>query len=114
MQRRLNVAGSYRITGALKSHMSQDLVDCSGTTPSGRRSRWAKLAVFPSQGPCEGRPTSILIWEHEGQDPGDPSKTYEYNTLDMVRVTGGKIQGHRGIAMKILHLLTADAIPRKP
>src|SRR5262245_29729587 len=26
----------------------------------------------------------VLIWEREGKDPADPSKTYKYNTYDML------------------------------
>ncbi len=35
-----------------------------------------------------------LIWEREGKDPVDPSKTYKYNFFDIVRVQNGKVQEH--------------------
>jgi predicted SnoaL-like aldol condensation-catalyzing enzyme len=28
----------------------------------------------------------VLVWEREGKDPVDPSKTYKYNTYDMLRL----------------------------
>ncbi len=35
-----------------------------------------------------------LIWEREGKDPVDPTKTYKYNFFDVVRVQNGKVQEH--------------------
>ncbi len=35
-----------------------------------------------------------LIWEHEAQDPTDASKTYKYNSYDLLRLENGKIQEH--------------------
>lgn len=35
-----------------------------------------------------------LIWEREGKDPVDPTKTYKYNFFDIVRVQNGKVQEH--------------------
>jgi predicted SnoaL-like aldol condensation-catalyzing enzyme len=42
----------------------------------------------------------VLIWDHDGKDPVDPSKTYKYNTFDMFRVDGGLIQAHWDSALK--------------
>jgi len=36
----------------------------------------------------------VLIWEREGKDPVDPSKTYKYNTYDMLRIENGKVAEH--------------------
>jgi len=41
-----------------------------------------------------------LIWDHEGKDPADSSKTYKYNSFDMFRVDGGLIQEHWDSALK--------------
>ena len=41
-----------------------------------------------------------LIWEREGKDPADPSKTYKYNTFDLLRIQNGKVQEHWDYALK--------------
>ncbi len=43
----------------------------------------------------------VLIWEREGKDPTDPSKTYKYNTYDMLRLQNGKVQEHWDYAQKM-------------
>ena len=42
----------------------------------------------------------VLIWEREGKDPADPSKTYKYNTYDLLRIQNGKVQEHWDYALK--------------
>jgi predicted SnoaL-like aldol condensation-catalyzing enzyme len=42
----------------------------------------------------------VLVWEREGKDPADPSKTYKYNTYDMLRIENGKVQEHWDYAIK--------------
>jgi predicted SnoaL-like aldol condensation-catalyzing enzyme len=42
----------------------------------------------------------VLVWEREGKDPVDPSKTYKYNTYDMLRLENGKVQEHWDYALK--------------
>jgi predicted SnoaL-like aldol condensation-catalyzing enzyme len=42
----------------------------------------------------------VLVWEREGKDPADPSKTYKYNTYDMLRIENGKVQEHWDYAQK--------------
>jgi predicted SnoaL-like aldol condensation-catalyzing enzyme len=41
-----------------------------------------------------------LIWEREGKDPADPSRTYKYNTYDLLRMQNGKVQEHWDYALK--------------
>lgn len=41
-----------------------------------------------------------IIWEREDKDPRDPSKTYHYNTFDVIRLEKGKIQEHWDSAQK--------------
>jgi predicted SnoaL-like aldol condensation-catalyzing enzyme len=41
----------------------------------------------------------VLIWEREGKDPADPSKTYKYNTYDMLRIENGKVAEHWDYAL---------------
>ena len=42
----------------------------------------------------------VLVWEREGKDPLDPSKTYKYNDFDLFRVENGKFKEHWDGAMK--------------
>ncbi|HWN84035.1 MAG TPA: nuclear transport factor 2 family protein [Vicinamibacterales bacterium] len=42
----------------------------------------------------------VVIWEREGKDPADPSKTYKYNTYDLLRLRNGKVQEHWDWALK--------------
>jgi predicted SnoaL-like aldol condensation-catalyzing enzyme len=42
----------------------------------------------------------ILVFAHEATDPHDSSKKYKYNSFDMFRVAGGKIQEHWDSALK--------------
>jgi predicted SnoaL-like aldol condensation-catalyzing enzyme len=42
----------------------------------------------------------VMVWEHEDPDPGDSSKTYKFNTFDVMRVQNGKIQEHWDSSMK--------------
>jgi predicted SnoaL-like aldol condensation-catalyzing enzyme len=41
-----------------------------------------------------------LIWEREAKDPADQSKTYKYNTYDLLRMQNGKVQEHWDYAIK--------------
>ncbi len=42
----------------------------------------------------------VLVWEREGKDPVDPTKTYKFNTYDMLRLENGKVQEHWDYAVK--------------
>ncbi len=42
-----------------------------------------------------------LIFEHEDKDPRDPSKTYRYNSFDVLRIQNGKVQEHWDSAQKM-------------
>ena len=41
--------------------------------------------------------TSCVIWEREGKDPADPSKTYKYNTYDLLRLRERQGAGALGL-----------------
>jgi len=43
----------------------------------------------------------FLVWEREGKDPADASKTYKYNTYDLLRIENGKVQEHWDYALKM-------------
>jgi predicted SnoaL-like aldol condensation-catalyzing enzyme len=42
----------------------------------------------------------FMMFEHTAKDPADPSKTYNYDWFDMVRVDDGKVQEHWDAAKK--------------
>lgn len=42
-----------------------------------------------------------LIFEREDKDPRDPSKTYHYNSFDILRIQNGKVQEHWDSAKKM-------------
>ena len=42
----------------------------------------------------------VIVWEREGKDPADPTKTYKYNTYDLLRLANGKVQEHWDYALK--------------
>jgi predicted SnoaL-like aldol condensation-catalyzing enzyme len=42
----------------------------------------------------------VIVWEREGKDPADPTKTYKYNTYDLLRLQNGKVQEHWDWALK--------------
>ena len=42
----------------------------------------------------------VLIWERQAKDPADASKTYKYNTYDMLRIENGKVAEHWDYALK--------------
>ena len=51
----------------------------------------------------------VLIWEREAKDPVDASKTYRYNTYDMLRMQDGKVQEHWDYALKMKGIPTGGA-----
>lgn len=42
-----------------------------------------------------------LIFEHQDKDPRDPSKTYYYDSFDVLRIQNGKVQEHWDSAQKM-------------
>jgi len=43
----------------------------------------------------------FMMFDREAKDPADPSKTYKYNSFDMLRVDRGMIQEHWDAARKV-------------
>jgi predicted SnoaL-like aldol condensation-catalyzing enzyme len=50
-----------------------------------------------------------LIFEREAKDPADQSKTYKYNTYDLLRMQNGKVQEHWDYAVKTKGIPTGGA-----
>jgi predicted SnoaL-like aldol condensation-catalyzing enzyme len=42
----------------------------------------------------------MIVFDHEGKDPADPSKTYHYNSFDAFRIKDHKIVEHWDGAQK--------------
>jgi predicted SnoaL-like aldol condensation-catalyzing enzyme len=42
----------------------------------------------------------VLVWEREAKDPTDATKTYKFNTYDMLRIENGKVAEHWDYAIK--------------
>ena len=42
----------------------------------------------------------MIVFDHEAKDPGDPSKTYHYNSFDAFRIKDNKIVEHWDGAQK--------------
>ena len=59
----------------------------------------AKLANPPAVQFAKGDFVA-LIWEREAKDTADVSKTYKYNTYDLLRLQDGKVQEHWDYALK--------------
>jgi predicted SnoaL-like aldol condensation-catalyzing enzyme len=86
-------------------YMAEDYIQHNPNISTGRD---AFVKVFSARAPREIQPTLnnppvvqfakgdyvALIWEREGKDPVDPSKSYKYNFFDVVRVKDGKVQEH--------------------
>ena len=53
-----------------------------------------------------------LIWEHQAKDPRDESKTYYYNSFDILRIQNGKVQEHWDDAKKAPN--STAVIPQMP
>ena len=51
----------------------------------------------------------VLIWERDAKDPTDASKTFKFNTYDMLRLENGKVQEHWDYAQKMKGVPTGGA-----
>ena len=59
----------------------------------------AALPIQPAKAFARGDYV-VLMFEHEGKDPADPSQTYKYDSFHVLRIQDGKIQEHWGSARK--------------
>ena len=94
--------------------MAPDYIQHNPNVPQGRdgfkafMSRNPNRKVEPIQQEWKNKPALILtsgnlvffMQEREGKDPADPSKTYKYNTFDLLRVENGMMQEHWDAARK--------------
>src|SRR6476660_1544680 len=94
--------------------MAPGYIQHNPNVPQGRdgfkafMSRNPNRKVEPIQQEWKNKPAVILtsgdlvfmMFDREGKDPADPSKTYKYNWFDMLRVDNGMIQEHWDTARK--------------
>ncbi len=92
-------------------YMAEDYVQHDPNVPSGRT---AFVGMFGTRAPQPIPDTLphppvkefakgdyvVLFWEHEDKDPADASKTYVFNTFDVVRIQNGKIREHWDSSLK--------------
>jgi predicted SnoaL-like aldol condensation-catalyzing enzyme len=96
-------------------YQAENYIQHNINVPTGRDG-FVKFFSARGQGPVNPIPTKLanppvvqfakgdfvaLIWEREGKDPTDPSKTYKYNTYDLLRLQNGKVQEHWDYAIKV-------------
>jgi predicted SnoaL-like aldol condensation-catalyzing enzyme len=90
-----------------EKYQAEDYIQHDPNVPTGRA---AFIKFFSSFGPpVNPIPTTLtpapvvkgakgdfvwLIFEHQNKDPRDPSKTYRFNTFEIIRIQNGKVQEH--------------------
>jgi predicted SnoaL-like aldol condensation-catalyzing enzyme len=104
-------------------YQAENYIQHNINVPTGRDG-FVKFFSARGQGPVNPIPTKLanppvvqfakgdfvaLIWEREGKDPTDPSKTYKYNTYDLLRLQNGKVQEHWDYAIKVKGAPTGGA-----
>jgi predicted SnoaL-like aldol condensation-catalyzing enzyme len=112
--RHLDLAPRYQAANYIQHNIN---------VPTGRDG-FVKFFSARGQGPVNPIPTKlanppavqfakgdfvVLIWEREGKDPADASKTYKYNTYDLLRMQDGKVQEHWDYALKAKGMPTGGA-----
>jgi len=96
-----------------EKYQAEDYIQHNPNIPTGRA---AFVKFFSSMGaPVNPIPAKLtnepvvkgakgdfvwLIWEREAKDPRDASKTYHFNTFDILRIQNGKVQEHWDSAKK--------------
>jgi len=92
-------------------YMAEDYVQHDPNVPSGRAAFVEMFGKRPAQPIPDALPHPpvkafakgdyvVLVWEHEDKDSADPSKTYTFNTFDVMRVQNGRIQEHWDSSLK--------------
>jgi predicted SnoaL-like aldol condensation-catalyzing enzyme len=93
------------------NYMAEDYVQHDPNVPTGRAAfveMLGKRSAQPIPDTLPHPPVKafakgdyvVLVWEHEDREPADASKTYRFNTFDVMRVQDGKIQEHWDSSMK--------------
>jgi len=94
--------------------MAPGYIQHNPNVPTGREGFLKFFSSLPNRNPepikpeWKSKPSLILtsgdlvffMFDRDGKDPADPSKTYKYNWFDMVRVDNGMIQEHWDTARK--------------
>lgn len=93
-------------TELAEKYLAEDYIQHNPNVPTGRA---AFIKLFTGVPPTNPMPEHLtrppvvegakgdfvwLVFEDEAKDPHDPSKTYHYNSFDVLRIQNGKIQEH--------------------
>ena len=93
-------------TELAEKYLAEDYIQHNPNVPTGRA---AFLKVFSSVPPTNPVPEKLtrppvvqgargdfvwLVFEDDAKDPHDPSKTYHYDSFDLLRIQNGKVQEH--------------------
>src|SRR5580658_6412402 len=93
-------------TELAEKYLAEDYIQHNPNVPTGRA---AFLKVFSTVPPTNPIPEKLtrppvvegargdfvwLVFEDEAKDPHDPSKTYHYDSFDLLRIQNGQVQEH--------------------
>jgi predicted SnoaL-like aldol condensation-catalyzing enzyme len=93
-------------TELAEKYQAEDYIQHNPNIPTGRAAFVKVFSRIPPTNPIPEkliRPPVVegakgdfvwLVFEDEAKDPHDPSKTYHYDSLDLLRIQNGKIQEH--------------------
>ena len=94
-------------------YMAEDYIQHNPNVSTGRAAFMQFFGSFAKPKPLESVPMPapvyqfakgdyvVLVWDHDEKDPMDPSKTYKYNTFDLIRIQNGHAQEHWDSATKM-------------
>jgi predicted SnoaL-like aldol condensation-catalyzing enzyme len=96
-----------------EKYLAEDYIQHDPNAPQGRAAFVADLSkIGPPVNPIPAAlaPAPVaqgakgdfvwLVFEHEAKDPRDPSTTYRFDSVDLLRIQNGKIQEHWDSAKK--------------
>jgi predicted SnoaL-like aldol condensation-catalyzing enzyme len=95
------------------AYQAEDYIQHNPNIPTGRA---AFIQMISSMPPTNPMPEHLvhapvvagakgdfvwLVFEDEAKDPHDPTRTYHYNSFDLIRIQNGKIQEHWDSAKRV-------------
>jgi predicted SnoaL-like aldol condensation-catalyzing enzyme len=93
-------------TELAEKYLAEDYIQHNPNVPTGRAAFIKVFSGIPPTNPIPeklARPPVVegargdfvwLVFEEEAKDPHDPSKTYHYDSFDLLRIQNGKVQEH--------------------
>jgi predicted SnoaL-like aldol condensation-catalyzing enzyme len=95
------------------AYQAEDYIQHNPNIPTGRAAFIQMISGMPPTNPMpehlvhppvvDGAKGDFvwLVFEDEAKDPHDPSRTYHYNSFDLLRIQNGKIQEHWDSAKRV-------------